>query len=110
MSKRKSTGKAAEAIAQFVGDNAHKFEIWLDQVANGVKAENGGVLTRPDPARAFELLKDLLEYHLPKLARTEVSGSIDHRTITERSDAELEAVAFPSGAAPGPKANAEHLH
>lgn len=43
----------------FVDNNAHRLEGWLDQVA----AEN--------PAKAFELFQSVVEYHIPKLARTE---------------------------------------
>lgn len=55
----KATAQAREAIAMFVDKNAHRLEGWLDQVA----AEN--------PAKAFELFQSVVEYHIPKLARTE---------------------------------------
>jgi hypothetical protein len=29
---------------------------------------------KPNPARAFELFQSVVEYHVPKLARTEVVG------------------------------------
>ena len=60
----KSTQAAREAIAAFVDGNAHRLTGWLDQVA----LEN--------PEKAFHLFQSVVEYHVPKLARTEstVSG------------------------------------
>jgi hypothetical protein len=29
---------------------------------------------KPNPAKAFELFQSVVEYHVPKLARTEVTG------------------------------------
>lgn len=60
----KATAQAREAIAMFVDNNAHRLEGWLDQVA----AEN--------PAKAFELFQSVVEYHIPKLARTE--ATVEH--------------------------------
>lgn len=61
----KATAQAREAIALFVDGNAHRLQAWLDQIAE------------EDPKRAFELFQSVLEYHVPKLARTEVSGDPD---------------------------------
>ena len=64
-SSNKSTTMAREAIARFVDGNAHKLEEWLDQVA------------QDNPAEAFKLYQSVVEYHIPKLARTDttVTGS-----------------------------------
>ena len=59
----KSTAQAREAIARFVDGNAERLQEWLDQIA----AEDG-------PKAAFDCFVDLIEYHVPKLARTEVTG------------------------------------
>lgn len=61
----KATAQAREAIALFVDNNAHRLQAWLDQIAE------------EDPKRAFELFQSVLEYHVPKLARTEVTGDPD---------------------------------
>lgn len=61
-SKNKTTQRTREAIAKFCEANAGRMQRWLDQVA------------KDDPEKAFGMLKDLLEYHVPKLARTEVTG------------------------------------
>ena len=55
----KTTSQAREAIALFVDNNAHRLEGWLDRVAE----EN--------PAEAFRLFQSVVEYHIPKLQRTE---------------------------------------
>jgi hypothetical protein len=59
----KATQEARQAIGLFVDANAHRLTEWLDRVAE----EN--------PAKAFELFQSVVEYHVPKLARTEISGN-----------------------------------
>jgi len=59
----KATAKAREAIAQFVDGNSHRLEGWLDDVA----AEN--------PQEAFKLFMSVVEYHIPKLQRSEQHNS-----------------------------------
>ena len=60
----KTTIQAREAIARFVDGNADRLQGWLDEIA----ADQG-------PVDAFKCFSDLLEYHVPKLARTEVTGA-----------------------------------
>lgn len=59
----KATANAREAIARFVDENSSRLQGWLDQIAQ----EEG-------PKAAFQCVMDLMEYHVPKLARTEVTG------------------------------------
>lgn len=59
----KATLNAREAIGRFVDGNAHRVQGWLDEIA-----EKQGA-----PA-AYRCWLDLLEYHIPKLARTEHTG------------------------------------
>ena len=59
----KATKEAREAIAKFVDANAGRMQVWLDAVA------------KDDPEKAFQLLNSVIEYHVPKLARTEVEHS-----------------------------------
>jgi hypothetical protein len=73
-SPNKSTAAAREAIAQFVEGNAHKMQEWLEQVAIGVKNDDDKFIVLPNPEKAFGMLQSVMEYHLPKLARTEHSG------------------------------------
>lgn len=56
---------AREAIAKLVDGNADRLQEWLDQIAEDEKQ---------GPAVAFKLLMDVMEYHVPKLARTEHVG------------------------------------
>lgn len=81
----KATQQAREAIASFVDGNAHRLQGWLDRIAEGVeKAKPPGAdpnepveyLVKPDPQTAFELFQSVIEYHVPKLARTMLEGEI----------------------------------
>jgi hypothetical protein len=67
-SPNRATADVRAAIAAFAEGNAHKLQDWLDRVAEG----SGGV--KPDPAKAADLYLRAIEYHIPKLARTEVTG------------------------------------
>jgi hypothetical protein len=73
-SPNKSTAMAREAIAQFVEGNAHKMQEWLEQVAVGVRNDEDKFIVLPNPEKAFGMLQSVMEYHLPKLARTEHTG------------------------------------
>lgn len=66
----KATVAAREAIALFVDGNAHKLQEWLDAIAEGDLAND----VKPNPAKAFELFQGVVEYHVPKLARSELVG------------------------------------
>ena len=70
----KSTTMAREAIARFVDGNAHKMQEWLEQVADGVKNDEDKYVVLPNPEKAFGMLQSVMEYHLPKLARSEQVG------------------------------------
>jgi hypothetical protein len=70
----KSTTMAREAIARFVDGNAHKMQEWLEQVADGVKNDDDKYIVLPNPEKAFGMLQSVMEYHLPKLARSEHVG------------------------------------
>jgi hypothetical protein len=68
----KSTQTAREAIARFVDGNSDRLQGWLDQIA----AEKG-------PEAAFDCFATLLEYHVPKLARTELTGQDGQPLVVE---------------------------
>lgn len=59
----KATAAAREAIANFVDGNAHRLEEWLEEIYESKGAES-----------AFDRFTTLLEYHVPKLQRTELTG------------------------------------
>jgi hypothetical protein len=74
----KVTTKAREAIALFVDGNAHRLVEWLDQVAAG----NPELDVKPNPAKAFELFQSVIQYHVPKLANTELTGKDGANLVT----------------------------
>jgi hypothetical protein len=70
----KVTQQAREAIAAFVDGNAHRLEEWLDRIA------------LDSPKDAFNCFQSVIEYHIPKLGRTEHTGkdgaAIEHKNVT----------------------------
>ncbi len=58
----KATRDVRAAIARFAEGNVDKLQGWLDRAA------------ARDPAKAAELFVRVLEYHIPKLARTDLTG------------------------------------
>jgi aldehyde:ferredoxin oxidoreductase len=86
----KATNEARQAIASFVDGNAHRLTEWLDQVAMGVKTvdEKTGeekYAVPPNPAKAFDMFQSVVEYHIPKLARMEHSGSDTNPVVIEHN-------------------------
>ena len=61
--KNKATVAAREAIARFVDGNSERLQSWLDEIAE-----------RDGPQAAFKCFADVVEYHVPKLARIETTG------------------------------------
>lgn len=59
----KSTSIVKEAIARLLERNVENMDEWLDKVA------------KEDPYKALDLMNKLCEYHVPKLARTELTGA-----------------------------------
>ena len=91
-SPNKVTADARQAIASFVDGNAYRLTEWLDQVANGVKViEMDGddavekYIVPPNPAKAFDMFQSVVEYHVPKLARMEISGDDDKPLVIENN-------------------------
>jgi hypothetical protein len=66
----KSTTVVREAIANLLERNSEKMDEWLQLVAYG-DSELG---VKPQPDKALDIMQKLAEYHIPKLARTEVVG------------------------------------
>jgi hypothetical protein len=58
----KTTVEVREAIALIAQRNIGHFETWLGQVA------------KTDPFKAADLYLKAIEYHIPKLARSEQTG------------------------------------
>jgi hypothetical protein len=62
-SPNKVTIEVKQAIAAFTSNNSEKLDKWLNEV--------------DDPAKRLDLYFKALEYTMPKLARTEVSGDAE---------------------------------
>ena len=83
-SQNVKTKAIREAYKEFIENNAPKFEEWLERVAE------------TNPAKAIELVSNLSDYVLPKLARTEIVGdeeqplSIDLTKIDDKTLAKLD--------------------
>ena len=60
----KATANAREAIAAFVEQQTPR----LSRLLERIEAEEG-------PLAAFRCIQDMVEYHVPKLQRTEVTGA-----------------------------------
>jgi len=56
---------AREAIAAFVEGNTERLNSLLDRIAED------------NPAKAFECIMSVVEYHIPKLNRTEMLAHVD---------------------------------
>ncbi len=59
----KTTKNAREAIARLVDGNVERMQEWLDQIAS-----------TEGPLKAWQCMSDVIEYHIPKLSRTELTG------------------------------------
>lgn len=65
------TKDVREAIARLAESTVDQVAVWLKAVA----AE--------DPAKALDLWLKMIEYHVPKLARTEMTGKDGGAIVTE---------------------------
>ena len=81
----KSTERVRRAIALFAEANVDKTFAWIEEIANGIPDKNikGRFIVPPDPKGAFNCMLSMLEYHVPKLQRTEVTGK-DGEQLTIR--------------------------
>lgn len=62
-SPNKATANARQAIAAFVDKQTPRLNRLLEQIEQ-----------KDGPAAAFRCIMDTVEYHVPKLARTELTG------------------------------------
>lgn len=65
--EQRSIAKVRSEMAKLLEDSAPKFQQWFEQAV----AEN--------PLKALVLLKDLLEFYMPKLGRIEQTGTVEHK-------------------------------
>lgn len=73
----KATSAAREAIALFVDSNAERLTVWLDAIAED------------NPEKAFNCFMSVVEYHIPKLARSELTGVNGKELIPQKIEIEL---------------------
>lgn len=59
----KTTILAREAISRLVDGNTPRLQEWLDEIAQ-----------KEGPLVAWKCMMDVIEYHVPKLSRTEHTG------------------------------------
>lgn len=77
----KATANARAAIGAFVDKNTGRLQKLLDKIE------------RVDgPLAAWKCIVDMIEYHVPKLSRTEHTGKVQHSVAQELSDDELEKI------------------
>lgn len=67
----RATTEAREAIALFVQKNMDRLQTWLDKIAER------------DPKQAYDCFMAVIEYHVPKLQRTEVDSNIKNNISIE---------------------------
>ena len=71
----KATQEAREAIKALLDNNLPFIQSWLISTAEGIfDDKTGKYIVNPNPAKACEIVQNLVEYSVPKLARTEVVG------------------------------------
>jgi len=72
------TKKLRQAIGTFLDNNSERIEEWMDQVA------------KEDPKEALKIFKDMAEYALPKLQRTELKSEQDIQHTFDLTDEQFE--------------------
>ena len=71
----KATTEAREAIKALLDANLPYLQTWLYNTAEGLKDdETGKWIVPPNPGKACDIVQNMVEYAVPKLARTEVVG------------------------------------
>jgi hypothetical protein len=70
----KVTQEARELVKNILDANLPKIQEWLEATANGIRDDNDKYIVYPNPAKACDIVQNLIEYTVPKLARTEMVG------------------------------------
>lgn len=71
----KATAEAREAVKAILDNNLPYIQAWIQSTAEGIfDDQSGKYIVQPNPAKACEIVQNLVEYSVPKLARTEVVG------------------------------------
>ena len=71
----KATTEARESIKALLDANIPYLQTWIESTAEGIFDDlTGKWIVQPNPAKACDIVQNLVEYSVPKLARTEVVG------------------------------------
>jgi hypothetical protein len=71
----KATTQAREAVKALLDANLPYLQTWIQNTAEGLMDdETGKYIILPNPGKACDIVQNLVEYSVPKLARTEVVG------------------------------------
>jgi len=71
----KATQEAREAVKAILDSNLPFIQSWIQSTADGIYDDLARKwIVQPNPAKACEIVQNLVEYSVPKLARTEVVG------------------------------------
>ena len=71
----KATKEAREAVQAILDSNLPFIQSWIQSTAEGIFDDQSGKwIVPPNPAKACDIVQNLVEYSVPKLARTEVVG------------------------------------
>lgn len=80
----KATADVRAAVAAIAQGRAADVDRWLQQTAEGIQVTKGTGkrrktewLVKPDPGKAAQIYFGAIEYHIPKLSRTELSTGSD---------------------------------
>ena len=71
----KATAEAREAVKAILDSNLPFIQSWIQSTAEGIFDDQAGKwIVPPNPAKACDIVQNMVEYAVPKLARTEVVG------------------------------------
>jgi hypothetical protein len=80
----KHTADVRQAVSLFAQKRASDVDRWVQQTAEGIKETVGSGkrakavwIVKPDPGKAAQIYFGAIEYHIPKLSRTELSTGSD---------------------------------
>ena len=71
----KATTEAREVVKAILDSNLPFIQAWIQSTAEGIMDDQTGKwIVAPNPAKACDIVQNMVEYAVPKLARTEVVG------------------------------------
>ena len=68
------TQEARELVKNILDSNLPNIQKWLESTANGIMDDEGKYLVMPNPAKACDIVQNMIEYSVPKLSRAEMVG------------------------------------